>query len=121
MTLSRALVARWRAADPAHEPAALRAGRLHTLDALGVGLAASTLDQGEAWRRYAQALNPGDALLLCRAAGAAPADAALVNGGLIHSLCMVAPCCCRPLWLQGSQRAHRGKPFWRPISRAGRR
>ena len=86
MTLSRALVARWRAADPAHEPAALRAGRLHTLDALGVGLAASTLDQGEAWRRYAQALNPGDALLLCRAAGAAPADAALVNGGLIHSL-----------------------------------
>ena len=86
MTLSRTLVARWRAADPFAAPEAVRAGRLHMLDALGVGLAASSLDQGEAWRRFSQSLGAGPALLLCRAAGAAPADAALVNGGLIHSL-----------------------------------
>ena len=86
MTLSRALVARWRAADPAASTLALRAGRLHALDALGVGLAASTLDQGEAWGRFASGLSDGPALLLCRRDATSPADAALVNGGLIHSL-----------------------------------
>ncbi len=86
MTLSRALVARWRKADPVSSPLALRAGRLHALDALGVGLASSTLDQGEAWKRFADALSDGPALVLCRGKGASAADAALVNGGLIHSL-----------------------------------
>ena len=86
MTHSRALVARWRKADPVSSPLALWAGRLHALDALGVGLASSTLDQGEAWKRFAHALSDGPALVLCRRKGASAADAALVNGGLIHSL-----------------------------------
>lgn len=86
MSLARALVAQWRAAQPITAPVALRAGRLHVLDALGVGLAASTLDQGDAWLRFSQELNKGPALLMSRNAGASAADAALVNGGLIHSL-----------------------------------
>ena len=84
MTLSRDLVRAWRHATPSE--AARAAGRLHALDALGVGLAASTLDQGEIWRRFSKGLPNGPALLLARAGGASPSDAALVNGGLIHSL-----------------------------------
>lgn len=84
MTLSRDLVRAWRNATPAAEARA--AGRLHMLDALGVGLAASTLDQGETWRKFSDGLSQGPALLLTRAGGTSPSDAALVNGGLIHSL-----------------------------------
>ena len=84
MTLSGALVHAWRNAVPS--PMARAAGRLHALDALGVGLAASTLDQGATWRRFAEGLSAGPALVLARGGGASPADAALVNGGLIHSL-----------------------------------
>lgn len=86
MSLARALLAHWRAARPLSDAKALNAGRLHMLDALGVGLAASTLDQGETYRRFAAALAAGPAILLANGKKASAADAALVNGGLIHSL-----------------------------------
>ena len=86
MSLARVLVAQWRAARPLADGKALSAGRLHVLDALGVGLAASTLDQGETYRRFAEPLPTGPAILLANGKMASASDAALVNGGLIHSL-----------------------------------
>ena len=86
MSLARVLVAQWRSARPLADVKVLNAGRLHVLDALGVGLAASTLDQGEAYRRFADNLVPGSAILLANGKMASASDAALVNGGLIHSL-----------------------------------
>ena len=53
MTLAHLLVQKWRSARPTADPKAWEAGRLHALDAMGVGLAASTLDQGEPYRRFA--------------------------------------------------------------------
>lgn len=86
MTLSREIVRRWQAAKEAPVPdAVLAAARLHCLDAVGVGLAASSLPQGEPYRRLAAGGQGGISLLTgCSLASAA--DAALVNGGLIHSL-----------------------------------
>jgi 2-methylcitrate dehydratase PrpD len=86
MRIARVLVAQWRAARPLADVKALNAGRLHILDALGVGLAASTLDQGETYRRFAEQLPTGPAILLANGKMASASDAALVNGGLIHSL-----------------------------------
>lgn len=86
MTLARTLLAQWRAADPLSNPQAITAGRLHLLDALGVGLAASTLDQGEPYARLAAKLAPGPAILLTNGQSSSASDAALINGGLIHSL-----------------------------------
>ena len=86
MTLARSLVRHWRAANPATSSQALNAGRLHALDALGVGLAASTLDQGTTWQNFSANLGNGPALVLTQARSVSAADAALVNGGLIHSL-----------------------------------
>ena len=63
------------------------AARLHLLDACGVGLAAAGSPVGAAYRDFAQGRRARRAATVFgQAAGAAAADAALVNGGLIHSL-----------------------------------
>jgi 2-methylcitrate dehydratase PrpD len=87
MTLLRQLVKAWRHHSARVLPEAVaQAARLHLLDALGVGLAAATLQAGAAWPRYGRTLPEGPATLLSRKSGAPAADAALVNGGLMHSL-----------------------------------
>lgn len=64
-----------------------RAAALHFMDALGVGLAAAGSPAGAAYRAVGrQVANGGPATVLGMAAGAAAADAALINGGLMHSL-----------------------------------
>jgi 2-methylcitrate dehydratase PrpD len=88
MTLARELVRALRASSqpPLREDVAL-AARLHLLDACGVGLAAAGSAVGAAYRGLAEEVaKGGDATVLGQAAGAAPGDAALINGGLIHSL-----------------------------------
>jgi 2-methylcitrate dehydratase PrpD len=88
MTLARELVRALRAASqaPLPEEVAL-AARLHLLDACGVGLAAAGSPVGAAYRDFAKDVaRGGPATVFGQAAGAAAADAALVNGGLIHSL-----------------------------------
>ena len=87
MTLARELVqAHFAARSPLPE-AALQAARLHFIDALGVGLAAAGSPVGAAYRDAgAQFAGAGPATVLGQTGGAAPADAALVNGGLMHSL-----------------------------------
>lgn len=86
MTLAREIIRQWKAAKAAPVPdAVLAAARLHCLDAVGVGLAASSLPQGEPYRCFS-AGGHGDISLLAGGRLASPADAALVNGGLIHSL-----------------------------------
>ena len=88
MTLARELVQAARAAAklPLPEDAAL-AARLHLLDAIGVGLASAGSPIGAAYRGYsAEVAHGGPATVFGSASGAAAADAALVNGGLIHSL-----------------------------------
>lgn len=63
------------------------AARLHFLDALGVGLAATSAQAGAAYRGVGQALSVGGpSSVFGQGQGAAPADAALINGGLMHSL-----------------------------------
>lgn len=88
MTLARELVRTLRAARtrPLPENVAL-AARLHLLDACGVGLAAAGSPVGAAYRGLARDLaKGGPATVLGEASGAMAADAALINGGLIHSL-----------------------------------
>ena len=88
MTLARELVSALRAAAqvPLPQDVAL-AARLHLLDACGVGLAAAGSPVGAAYRDFAKDVaRGGPATVFGQAAGAAAADAALVNGGLIHSL-----------------------------------
>lgn len=60
----------------------------HLMDIIGVGTAAATSAVGAPWLRYAAAhLEPdGPSTVLGRDGGAVPAEAALVNGGLMHSL-----------------------------------
>jgi 2-methylcitrate dehydratase PrpD len=88
MTLARELVRSLRSAAqaPLPENVAL-AARLHLLDAIGVGLASAGSPVGAAYRDLAQDVaRGGPATVFGQAAGAAAADAALINGGLIHSL-----------------------------------
>jgi 2-methylcitrate dehydratase PrpD len=88
MTLARELVRATRAAAKTAVPddAAL-AARLHLLDAVGVGLASAGSPIGAAYRAYAaDVAKGGPATVFGQAIGASAADAALVNGGLIHSL-----------------------------------
>ena len=88
MTLARELVRTLRAARtrPLPEKVAL-AARLHLLDTCGVGLASAGSPIGAPYRRFASELARGGlATVLGEKEGASPADAALVNGGLIHSL-----------------------------------
>ena len=64
-----------------------RAAALHFTDALGVGLAAARSPVGTPYRLYSRSLsNQGPATILGATEGASAADAALVNGGLMHSL-----------------------------------
>ena len=88
MTLARELVraARAAAGTPLPEDAAT-AARLHFLDAIGVGLAAAGSPIGAAYRAYAaEVAKGGPATVFGQSDGASAADAALINGGLIHSL-----------------------------------
>jgi 2-methylcitrate dehydratase PrpD len=88
VTLARDLVRALRAAasTPLPEDVAT-AARLHLLDAIGVGLASAGSPIGAAYRAYAaEAAKGGPATVFGRATGASAADAAMINGGLIHSL-----------------------------------
>jgi 2-methylcitrate dehydratase PrpD len=88
VTLARELVRALRAAAkaPLPEDAAL-AARLHLLDAIGVGLASAGSPIGAAYRAFAaEVAKGGPATVFGQATGASAADAALINGGLIHSL-----------------------------------
>lgn len=88
MTLARELVKTLRSAcaRPLPENVAL-AARLHLLDACGVGLASAGSPVGAAYRGLAlEVAKGGAATVFGQASGATSADAALINGGLIHSL-----------------------------------
>lgn len=86
MSLSRDIVRQWRILRSAPVPdVVLKMARLHLLDIVGVGVAASSLPQGEPYRRFS-AGEMGGISLLSGGGLASPADAALVNGGLIHAL-----------------------------------
>ena len=64
-----------------------QAARLHFMDALGVGLAAAGSPVGTPYRIFSKGNSDrGPATILGRSHGASAADAALVNGGLMHSL-----------------------------------
>lgn len=88
MTLAREFVKTFRRAASRPLPANVElAAALHFTDALGVGLAASTSKSGASWYRAGgEWAKGGGATVLGQKAGASAADAALVNGGLIHSL-----------------------------------
>ncbi|MDR3529528.1 MAG: MmgE/PrpD family protein [Rhodopila sp.] len=88
MTLARTLVRRWRALRPEPLPAAVMAtAREHLLDAIGVGLASSGSAVGAPYLAYAETVaTGGKASVFGCTAGASAADAAMINGGLIHSL-----------------------------------
>lgn len=65
----------------------LSAAKLHFLDAIGVGLAASTVPQNADWAAaLASVGGAGEATVLGQATGAPPAMAALLNGSRIHAL-----------------------------------
>jgi len=88
LTLARELVRALRGAagQPLPEGVA-RVAALHFTDALGVGLAAAGSPVGAAYREAGrQFANGGPATVFGMASGAAAADAALANGGLMHSL-----------------------------------
>jgi 2-methylcitrate dehydratase PrpD len=88
VTLARELVraARAAASTPLPEDVATAAW-LHFLDAIGVGLAAAGSPIGAAYRAYAaEVAKGGPATVFGQATGASASDAAMINGGLIHSL-----------------------------------
>jgi len=88
MTLARQLVRSLRSLARAPlPPHVARAAALHLLDALGVGLAAAGSPVGAPYRNAAaQLARGGAATILGSSEGASPGDAALINGGLMHSL-----------------------------------
>ena len=87
MTLARELVRTLRARSRAPLPETVAAAaRLHFVDALGVGLAAAGSSAGVPYLRYASQAPSGTASVFGRASGTTAAEAALINGGLIHSL-----------------------------------
>jgi 2-methylcitrate dehydratase PrpD len=61
----------------------LTAARLHLMDALGVGLAAST---GADQRHWSKAISVAGPSTVLSGTTATPAEAAMLNGALIHSL-----------------------------------
>jgi 2-methylcitrate dehydratase PrpD len=72
--------------EPLPTPVA-RAARLHFLDAVGVGLAAASTKIGESYRGVGRELaGSGDASVFGVDRTASADVAALINGGLIHSL-----------------------------------
>ena len=88
MTLSRRLVAAlYKIRGPPLPAAVARAARLHLLDAVGVGLAAAATKMGASYRGVARELaGSGDASVFGTERTASADVAALINGGLIHSL-----------------------------------
>jgi 2-methylcitrate dehydratase PrpD len=88
MTLARELVRAIRGcANSALPTDVATAARLHFLDALGVGLAAAGSPIGAAYRGLAAELvKGGPATVFGQSTGASASDAAMINGGLIHSL-----------------------------------
>jgi 2-methylcitrate dehydratase PrpD len=88
VTLSRRLVsALYRMRGAALPDEVARAARLHFLDAVGVGLAAASTQIGASYRGVAQELAGAGTASVFGSDRTATADvAALVNGGLIHSL-----------------------------------
>lgn len=88
VTLARELVRAARAASSRSLPEdAATAAWLHFLDAIGVGLAAAGSPIGAAYRGFAADIaKSGPATVFGQSTGASAADAALINGGLIHSL-----------------------------------
>lgn len=86
MTLQRRILGRL-AEIRTLPPEVAQAARLHMADAIGVGLAAAASPVGQPWRGHGAAVaTGGPASVFGQTQGARPADAALVNGGLIHSL-----------------------------------
>jgi 2-methylcitrate dehydratase PrpD len=81
--LVKALRGSWGAPPP---PEVDAIARLHFVDAIGVGVAAAGSAVGEPYLRYAAELGAGGASIFGHARGVSAADAAFVNGGLIHSL-----------------------------------
>jgi 2-methylcitrate dehydratase PrpD len=88
MSLARELVRAARASSSTSLPEDVTtAARLHLLDAIGVGLAAAGSPIGAAYRGFAaEVVKGGPATVFGQSTGAGAADAALINGGLIHSL-----------------------------------
>ena len=88
MTLARELVRAVKGFANAPLPDDVAtAARLHFLDAIGVGLAAAGSPIGAAYRAYAaDVAKGGPATVFGQSTGASAADAAMINGGLIHSL-----------------------------------
>jgi len=88
MTLARELVRAIRGCANSPLPTDVAtAARLHFLDAIGVGLAAAGSPIGAAYRGFAaEVVKGGPATVFGQSAGASASDAALINGGLIHSL-----------------------------------
>jgi 2-methylcitrate dehydratase PrpD len=86
MTLLADIVARLSRIETLPAPVS-QVALLHLTDAIGVGHAAAGTAIGAPWRRHGAAVATGGvASVFGQPQGAAPADAALVNGGLIHSL-----------------------------------
>jgi 2-methylcitrate dehydratase PrpD len=88
VTLARKLVQALRtlAKEPLPDDIS-SAARLHLLDSIGVGLAAAASDVGSHYIKFAREMTYGGAAsVFGMPTGASAADAALVNGGLIHSL-----------------------------------
>src|SRR5262245_34037306 len=71
--------------DDVPQPVA-RAAKLHLLDTLGCGLAASASGVGTAGRNVAPVAPVGGTTVIGRAGAAHPHDAALANGMLCHAL-----------------------------------
>lgn len=88
MSLARDSVCAWRDLHTARIPTdVMGVAKLHLLDALGVGLAASAGSAGSVYHSALDRLgSQGEATVIGRSRPAAPADAALANGGLIHAL-----------------------------------
>ncbi len=88
MTLSRTVVRRVATAMKVPlPPEAAQAAMLHLRDAIGVGLASAGSPVGQPYVRLARgSSNCGGASVFGAVGGYAPEEAALMNGGLIHSL-----------------------------------
>ena len=88
VSLSRRLARSFRSlARQPLSPQIAEVARLHLLDALGVGIASRGSDIGRPYGRYAARVTPGGpATIIGSVAAVGATDAALVNGGLMHSL-----------------------------------
>jgi 2-methylcitrate dehydratase PrpD len=86
MTLSAQVIARLRSLGELPESVLFTASR-HLTDAVGVGLGAAGSQAGAHWRAYADSrTDSGPASVFGLDRGLSAPTAALINGGLIHSL-----------------------------------